>query len=132
MADDDDESYDQLAYKQRLKAAIHYSVGQICEESAEENDVVFSRQFIATLAEATFRQCGILATDLELFAKHAKRSVVNAEDVKLAVRKSPLLFEHLNSISQQQAAVNEAEREKKRKKKAAKKAEREVETTEME
>ncbi|XP_070572313.1 centromere protein S-like [Ptychodera flava] len=116
MADDD--GYDELAYEQRLKAAIHYTVGQICEQLAKDEDVVFTRQFIATLAEATYKQCGILATDLELFAKHAKRSVINSEDVKLAVRRANPLYLHLTSLNEKQAAINEVEKEKKKKKKA--------------
>lgn len=34
---------------------------------------------------------GILARDLEAFAKHAKRSIVSIDDVKLAVRRNVAL-----------------------------------------
>ena len=52
-----------------MKAAIHYGVGQICEETAAEDGVTFQRQFVAVLAEATFKFASTMATDLELFAK---------------------------------------------------------------
>lgn len=54
---------------QRLKAAVHYTVGRICDESAAEQEVEFDRQFVAVLAEATFKQSQTIARDLELFAK---------------------------------------------------------------
>ena len=54
---------------QRLKAAIHYGVGKICQESEAESEVQFTKQFTAVLAEAAFKQCEKMATDLELFAR---------------------------------------------------------------
>ena len=47
-----------LLHCQRLKAAVHYTVGQICEETGAEMDMTFSRQVIATISEATFKQIG--------------------------------------------------------------------------
>ena len=54
---------------QRLKAAIHYTVGKICEEIAEEEEVTFSLQFISALSETTYRQLHSMGADLELFAR---------------------------------------------------------------
>ena len=85
------EDYEKLAYIQRLKAAIHYTVAEICEESGTEYEVSFSKQVISALAETTFRYSQIMARDLELFAKHAKRSTINTDNVKLLIRKSPEL-----------------------------------------
>ena len=53
-------------YLQRLKAALHYGVGQVC---SDVEGVTFSRELVATITETTFKQCELLATDLELFAK---------------------------------------------------------------
>lgn len=55
-------------FLQRLKAAVHYTVGRICEES--DADVTFTKQTIAALTEATYRQIQTYAVDLELFAKY--------------------------------------------------------------
>ncbi|XP_022085728.1 centromere protein S-like isoform X2 [Acanthaster planci] len=114
------EEYDNLAYVQRLNAAVHYSAGQICEELSQELDVTFSRQFIAVLSEATFKQCAVFATDLEHFAQHGKRSVINADDVKLLARRSAPLAKHIRDLSEQQNMENEAEREKRKSKKVKK------------
>ncbi|KAM6434873.1 centromere protein S isoform 2-T4 [Liasis olivaceus] len=77
---------------QRLKAAFHYTAARLCEEVAEDKGIRFSRQAIAAVSEITFRQCEIFAKDLEMFAKHGKRSTVNVEDVKLLARRSNSLY----------------------------------------
>eukprot|EP00920_Eleutheroschizon_duboscqi_P027329 GHVT01066908.1.p1 GENE.GHVT01066908.1~~GHVT01066908.1.p1 ORF type:complete len:140 (-),score=15.65 GHVT01066908.1:393-812(-) len=112
-----DEDADKLLYTQRLKAAVHYTVGKICEDEAADLDVTFSRQFIAVLAEATFKQCQVMAKDLEQFAKHAKRTTINADDVKLLIRKSPALLDHINSMHESEVSRKEqkTKRTKKRK-----------------
>lgn len=43
---------------QRLKAAVHYTVGRICQKIGEEQRREFSRQVIAAIAETAVRQCG--------------------------------------------------------------------------
>ncbi|GCC34149.1 hypothetical protein chiPu_0012622 [Chiloscyllium punctatum] len=77
--------------KYRLRAAVHYTVGCLCEEVGVDKGTEFSKQTIAALAETTFRQCENFATDLELFAKHGKRTTVNTDDVKLLARRSKAL-----------------------------------------
>ncbi|XP_030847520.1 centromere protein S-like isoform X2 [Strongylocentrotus purpuratus] len=84
----EEENVEDLAYTQRLKAAVHFTTGQICEELGVELDVTFSRQFISALAETTFKQMENFAGDLEAFSQHAKRSTINPEDVKLLTRRS--------------------------------------------
>lgn len=44
---------------QRLKAAVHYTVGCLCEEVASDREMPFSKQTIAAISELTFRQCGM-------------------------------------------------------------------------
>ncbi|KAM8790136.1 centromere protein S-like isoform 1-T1 [Rhynchonycteris naso] len=82
------EDQERFSYEQRLKAAVHYTVGCLCEEVALDQGVQFSRQTIAAISEVTFRQCENFAKDLEMFARHAKRSTINTEDVKLLARRS--------------------------------------------
>ncbi|XP_029906836.1 centromere protein S isoform X1 [Myripristis murdjan] len=84
-------SVDTDAAQQRLKAAVHFTVGRMCHSLGEDHRRTFSRQVIAAIAETTFRQCDIFAKDLEAFARHAKRSTVSSEDVKLAARRSTAL-----------------------------------------
>ncbi|XP_004639707.1 centromere protein S [Octodon degus] len=82
------EEQKQFSYQQRLKAAVHYTVGCLCQEVTEDKEMQFSKQTIAAISEMTFRQCETFARDLEMFARHAKRSTINTEDVKLLARRS--------------------------------------------
>ncbi|NXT88127.1 CENPS protein, partial [Anhinga rufa] len=75
---------------QRLKAAVHYTVGCLCQDVAEDGDIQFSKQTIAALSEITFRQCGteVCMGIFSILCRHAKRSTVTIEDVKLLARRS--------------------------------------------
>uniref|UniRef100_A0AAY5KL16 Centromere protein S n=1 Tax=Esox lucius TaxID=8010 RepID=A0AAY5KL16_ESOLU len=53
---------------QRLKAAVHHTVGRLCQSLGENHQMEFSRQVIAAISETTFRQCDVFAKDLEAFA----------------------------------------------------------------
>ena len=103
-----------------MKAALHYTVGKICEEVGEETNLRYSKQFIAALAETTFKQIDSFATDLELFAKHAKRTVINSDDVVLLSRRSSVLNEHMKEKSQELNEAHMVERANKKSKKAKK------------
>ncbi|KAL7976209.1 hypothetical protein Chor_008306 [Crotalus horridus] len=107
--------------EQRLKAAFHYTVACLCEEVAEDKNIKFSRQTIAAISEITFRQCEIFAKDLEMFAKHGKRSTINVEDVKLLARRSNSLLRYITQKSDELSLNNLEQKEKKKKKSAAKK-----------
>lgn len=38
---------------------MHYTVGCLCQEVAEDKEMQFSKQTIAAISEMTFRQCGM-------------------------------------------------------------------------
>ncbi|KAM9483156.1 centromere protein S [Clarias gariepinus] len=117
------------AYKQRLKAAVHYTVSKICQSTAAECEKEISKQAVAAIAETTFRQCEIFATDLEAFARHAKRHTITADDVKLLARRSAALSSHIQKKSEE-LAINNQELREKRKKNAAKRKSKEMEGNE--
>ncbi|XP_034294751.2 centromere protein S isoform X1 [Pantherophis guttatus] len=106
---------------ERLKAAFHYTVACLCQEVAEDKNIQFSRQTIAAISEITFRQCEFFAKDLEMFAKHGKRSTVNVEDVKLLARRSNSLLKYITQKSDELSLNNLEQKERKKKKSAAKK-----------
>ncbi|XP_005796979.1 centromere protein S-like [Xiphophorus maculatus] len=106
-------SVDKEEARQRLKAAVHYTVGRLCQKiGEEEHRREFSRQTIAAIAETTFRECDIFAKDLEAFARHAKRSTVSAEDVKLLARRSRALSNHIQNKSEELAQEQRDSRKK--------------------
>ncbi|XP_035413364.1 centromere protein S isoform X2 [Cygnus atratus] len=107
---------------QRLRAAVHYTAGCLCQDVAEDKGVQFSKQAVAAIAEITFRQCENFARDLEMFARHAKRSTVNSEDVKLLARRSNSLY--ITQKSEELTSNNMEQKEKKKKKSSAAKGRR--------
>ncbi|XP_062517913.1 centromere protein S-like [Corticium candelabrum] len=129
VSDGETDRGEDLEYRQRLKAAVHYTVGKICEEVTlsgfAASGTKFSRQYIAMLSETTFKQCETLATDLESFAKHARRSTVNSEDVKLSARRNESLRQHIESMADERARAHESERAARRGKKQQKKTDSE-------
>ena len=55
--------------QQRLKAAVYYSTSKICEKCEGEGEATLSKQAVAAISEATWKQCQQMAGDLEMFAK---------------------------------------------------------------
>ncbi|XP_061688145.1 centromere protein S [Syngnathoides biaculeatus] len=102
--------------RQRLKAAVHYTVARMCQKMGEEQSREFSRQAVAAIAETAFRQCDIFAKDLEAFAKHAKRCTVSAEDVKLLARRSTALSVHIQKKSEEVEQEQKAFKKKRKSK----------------
>uniref|UniRef100_H9KVH5 Centromere protein S n=1 Tax=Gallus gallus TaxID=9031 RepID=H9KVH5_CHICK len=91
---------------QRLRAAVHYTTGCLCQDVAEDKGVLFSKQTVAAISEITFRQCENFARDLEMFARHAKRSTITSEDVKLLARRSNSLLKYITQKSDELASSN--------------------------
>ncbi|XP_074916441.1 centromere protein S [Chelonoidis abingdonii] len=110
---------ERLLHTQRLKAAVHYTVGCLCQEVAEDKGIQFSKQTIAAISEITFRQCENFAKDLEMFARHGKRTVINSEDVKLLARRSSSLLRYITQKSEELALNNLEQKERKKKKSSA-------------
>ncbi|KAL1919811.1 uncharacterized protein VTP21DRAFT_1742 [Calcarisporiella thermophila] len=84
---------DEEALQQRLKAAIWYSVSKLSEEQASELGMTISPQFVASLADLVYKQAESLAVDLEQFARHAKRTTITMDDVKLCARRNEALYQ---------------------------------------
>nr|7DA0_B Chain B, Centromere protein S [Gallus gallus]7DA1_A Chain A, Centromere protein S [Gallus gallus]7DA1_B Chain B, Centromere protein S [Gallus gallus]7DA2_A Chain A, Centromere protein S [Gallus gallus]7DA2_C Chain C, Centromere protein S [Gallus gallus] len=91
---------------QRLRAAVHYTTGALAQDVAEDKGVLFSKQTVAAISEITFRQAENFARDLEMFARHAKRSTITSEDVKLLARRSNSLLKYITQKSDELASSN--------------------------
>uniref|UniRef100_A0A8C0IX92 Centromere protein S n=1 Tax=Chelonoidis abingdonii TaxID=106734 RepID=A0A8C0IX92_CHEAB len=109
--------------EQELKAAVHYTVGCLCQEVAEDKGIQFSKQTIAAISEITFRQCLSKHTENWLFflisCRHGKRTVINSEDVKLLARRSSSLLRYITQKSEELALNNLEQKERKKKKSSA-------------
>ncbi|XP_045596493.1 centromere protein S isoform X2 [Procambarus clarkii] len=121
----------ELNHVQTLKAAIHFTVGRTCEEIGVELGLSFSKHVIATLSEITCKQLETYSADLEAFANHARRAVINTDDVKLLVRRNPDLTKHIKEMadSMEQASGKERKKRGRKPKNAESPAEASEQTT---
>ena len=75
-------------------------MGKLSSEVGREEEVAFDKTVVASLANAAFEKLIEYGGDLEAFAKHAKRSTVQADDVKLLVRRNKGLVSESVSLLQ--------------------------------
>lgn len=75
----------------RLKASIYLSVAKMVEEYTSELGTSASPAFVASLVEIVYNQLENLGEDLELFADHAGRTVINDSDMYMVTRKNEIL-----------------------------------------
>ncbi|KAF9414437.1 hypothetical protein BGZ94_000394 [Podila epigama] len=100
----------------RLKAAIWLVVGEICESQQAELNVVVTPQLVASLTEVVFAQAESLGKDLEAFSRHAKRTTVSVDDVKLTARRNMTLHELITMEANKLTGEAENVRESKKRK----------------
>ncbi|KAI9007311.1 kinetochore component CENP-S-domain-containing protein [Gaertneriomyces semiglobifer] len=91
----------ELGMKKRLEAAVHYTVAKICEEEGATDDVKASPHFLHALSLIVMSHAETMATDMEAFAKHAKRSTISVDDVKLCARRNESLSSTLHEFAEQ-------------------------------
>ncbi|XP_038209800.1 centromere protein S-like [Zerene cesonia] len=103
-------TFQSLTTSQKARAALHRDVRAICTEACHFLGMEITKPAMEIIAELVYKKLEVYGTDLEAFAKHAKRATVNSDDVKLLVRRNPSLKTHLNGIS-----CNSATKEKRRK-----------------
>ncbi|XP_045448089.1 centromere protein S-like [Melitaea cinxia] len=105
-------AYENLSSNQKVRASLHRDVLSICKETSHYLGLDITGQAVAVIAELVLRKVSVYGMDLEAFAKHAKRSVINQEDVKLLARRNSSLRERLNGLCKN---IPSASKEKKRK-----------------
>lgn len=80
-----------LGLQMEQLAALHHECMARAKEIAEQSGVKIPDEIASFVTETTFRFCQILASDLESFGRHAKRSIINMDDVVLFARRNPHL-----------------------------------------
>ncbi|KAI8986513.1 kinetochore component CENP-S-domain-containing protein [Pilobolus umbonatus] len=100
--------------QQELMTAVWHSVKLISEAEASRQGKVVTPAFVASLAETVYRQLvEIMATDLEAFARHSRRSVISMEDVKLCARRNDSLYEIISEEAKNMSDSVSSKRKKK-------------------
>ncbi|KAF7280516.1 centromere protein S-like [Rhynchophorus ferrugineus] len=89
-----------MTTEQKVRQVILNTTKTICNETAENLALKFDPDALDLIAEMVYRQMGIYAEDLEAFQKHAKRTQVTTDDVKLLVRRNASLKKHINAKAQ--------------------------------
>ncbi|KAA3672472.1 centromere protein S [Paragonimus westermani] len=84
------------------KAELHYGCTKLAEEIAEKQGCTIGLDIVCLVTELLFRFYQVLATDLECFAKHARRTTINVDDVLCFVRRNPQLLKTLSDHHKQQ------------------------------
>ncbi|CAH0691711.1 unnamed protein product [Spodoptera exigua] len=92
-------SFDSLSSSQKIRAALHRDVRTIGTETCHFLGLEITKPAVEIVAELVYKKLAVYGADLEAFAKHAKRSTINADDVKLLVRRCPSLKNRLNAIT---------------------------------
>lgn len=93
---------DNATNEEKLKAALWYSIGQTVDALSFDQNINGSPKFIAGLSELIYDRINAVAVDIEAFAKHADRSMVNTKDIVLLGRHNDvlrsILQDHAKSI----------------------------------
>ncbi|XP_050351051.1 centromere protein S-like [Nymphalis io] len=104
--------FESLSTGQRVRTALHRDVVAICTEATHCLGLEITRPATAIIAELVFRKISVYGLDLEAFAKHAKRSVINQDDVKLLARRNSSLKAHLNGLCKNTHSLSKDKRRK--------------------
>ncbi|KAL3422627.1 hypothetical protein PVAG01_06783 [Phlyctema vagabunda] len=96
--------------RERLKAALWFSIGKIVDEETMRLNTNATPQFIGALSEMVWTQIGPVdyaenvAIDLEAFARHAGRTTVNTDDVLLVTRRNDALHGIMRDFVEKEGA----------------------------
>ncbi|XP_026492210.1 centromere protein S-like [Vanessa tameamea] len=104
--------FEYLSTSEKVRSALHRDVVAICTEASHCLGLEITRPATAIIAELVFRKISAYGLDLEAFAKHAKRSVINQDDVKLLARRNSSLRDRLNGICKNTPSVSKDKRRK--------------------
>nr|CAH7741638.1 unnamed protein product [Callosobruchus chinensis] len=102
---------------QKTKHSIYNSARKLAKEVAADLKVEFHQDVLDIIAELVYKKLVLYGGDLDAFQKHAKRSTITADDVKLLVRRSESLkavvetkLKLLNSLKPAEAAAAKRKR----------------------
>lgn len=81
--------------QERLKLSIHNAINNICKDKGINS----TPEALLAMTELTLQKAMLYGSDLESFCKHAKRSTITLDDVKLLLRRNERLFDKLCASS---------------------------------
>ncbi|KAK9700918.1 CENP-S protein [Popillia japonica] len=75
----------------KLRSGIHLDTKQISKDVSKELEIDFDEAAVELVGEMVFKKLLLYGSDLEAFCKHARRSTVTPDDVKLLCRNNASL-----------------------------------------
>ncbi|KAJ8957774.1 hypothetical protein NQ314_006486 [Rhamnusium bicolor] len=102
---------------QKTKQTIHNTARNIAKEVGINLNMEFDTDALDIIAELTYKKLLMYGLDLDSFQKHAKRSTITADDVKLLVRRNDSLKKLVESKLETINSLKPAEPSAKRKRK---------------
>ncbi|XP_067007534.1 centromere protein S [Anabrus simplex] len=79
---------DDISDDQKLKVTIYKDVKKLGSAAGNHLGMEIDKLALELAGEVIWKKVKQIAEDLELFAKHAKRSSINTDDVKVLVRRN--------------------------------------------
>ncbi|ORZ17860.1 kinetochore component CENP-S-domain-containing protein [Absidia repens] len=79
-----------------LEEAVRVLVDRIVQEESRRLGTRMGQGFVDSLTNTVYKQMETFAHDTENFARHARRAVINADDVMLCARRNDDLYSILN------------------------------------
>ncbi|KAF2712141.1 hypothetical protein K504DRAFT_373442, partial [Pleomassaria siparia CBS 279.74] len=73
---------------QRLKSALWFAIGKFVDDECLSQNLNATPQFIGALTELVYTQIENTSRDLESFARHGGRRIINTDDVMLLSRRN--------------------------------------------
>ncbi|XP_077295945.1 centromere protein S-like [Arctopsyche grandis] len=106
--------YETLTLQQKLRLTLQRDVQAICQEACQILELDIQDHAVDLIAELAWNNLQVYATDLEQFAKHAKRSTINTEDIKLLVRRNSTLKSYVTGCAENISATSGSKDKKKK------------------
>ncbi|CAH1378673.1 unnamed protein product, partial [Tenebrio molitor] len=102
----------------KLKHSVYCTARKISREVGTSFGLEFEPDVLDLIAELSWRKLTLYTSDLGAFQKHAKRSTLTSDDVKLLVRRNDslkeLMEEKLRAIQDNKAPTDPAPKKKRK------------------
>ncbi|XP_059472415.1 centromere protein S-like [Neocloeon triangulifer] len=104
----------ELTNEKKLKLALVLEVRKVIEEVSENMKFTFTKESMNLITELVWKKMQAAGSDVEAFSKHAKRTTVNPEDVKLLARRNPILKNYLAEMADELKSKKEPRKKSKK------------------
>ncbi|XP_072387185.1 centromere protein S-like [Diabrotica undecimpunctata] len=109
-----------MSTEQKTRQIVYNTTKEMVNKIAPQYEMEFDNNSIDLISELVYKKIQMYGSDLDAFQKHAKRSTITAEDVKLLVRNNKSLLnivesklQVLNSLKKGEESTTTTKRKRK-------------------